>query len=154
MMAKFMQDNGVDIATSNWGNYDDIALTNLRGYYTAVDATNSATLRGKTNGFKSISEITGTNAGINSWVLLTTGSTEQVKKQNLYDVAGNLWEWTMEAAYADNLDYNMNVNYNTYMLRGGGFNNAHASSPAVYRGYYYAPGTSTNNGFRATLYIK
>ena len=50
-MAKFMQDNGVDIATSNWGNYDDIALTNLRGYYTDV-------INGSTNGFKSTNEIT------------------------------------------------------------------------------------------------
>ena len=154
MMMKFMQASGVDALTPNWGNYDDVELTNLRGYYTSVDATNSATLRGKTNGFKSISEITGTNAGINSWVLLTTGSTEQVKKQNLYDVAGNLWEWTMEASYVDNLDYNMNVNYNTYMLRGGSFDGAPASYPAVCRGYNYAPDTRTRGGFRATLYIK
>ncbi len=154
MMMKFMQEKGVDILTSNWGNYDDVELTNLRGYYTTVDTTNSATLKGKTNGFKSTSEITATNAGLNTWFLLTTGATEQVKKQNLYDIAGNLWEWTMEGTYVDNLDYNMDVNYNSYMLRGGGFCNAHASRPTVYRSYYYASDTNTSVGFRATLYIK
>ncbi len=51
MMMKYMQDNGVDITTSNWGNYDDVALTNLRGYYTDV-------IEGATNGFKSTNGIT------------------------------------------------------------------------------------------------
>ena len=57
MMMKFMQENGVDVLTSNWGNYEDIALTGLRGYYTMMDATNSTSIRGKTNGFKSVKEI-------------------------------------------------------------------------------------------------
>ena len=45
---KFMQDNGIDVITSNWGNYDDVALTNLRGYYTSVAGT------GVTGGFVSV----------------------------------------------------------------------------------------------------
>ncbi len=48
MMMKFMQDNGIDVITSNWGNYDDVALTNLRGYYTSVAGT------GVTGGFVSV----------------------------------------------------------------------------------------------------
>ena len=89
---------------------------------------------------------------INSWVILTTASTEQVLRKGLYDVAGNLWEWTQETSYIANLGYN--TTYNTYNFRGGSFNDAYASFPACYRGYGYASSTSTCDGFRPVLYIK
>ena len=148
-MIKFLQEKGdkVNVTSSDWGNYDNVSLENLRGYYTNV------TTSGVTDGFKEVGNLK-TNAGTSSYVLLTTGSTEKVMKNNLYDVAGNLWEWTEEAAYVDNLDYNNYATYNTYMLRGGSFYYAYASYPACYRVYTCAPTTNTFDGFRPTLYMK
>ena len=148
MMMKFLSDstNYSDMKSTQWGNYDNVSLTNLRGYYTNVNSSN-----GSTDGFKSAEGFT-TNSGTGSYVLLTTGSTEQVLRKGLYDVAGNLWEWTQEASYMANLGYN--TSYNTYNLRGGSFGDAYASCPACYRGCYYAPATNTTVGFRPVLYIK
>ena len=148
MMMKFLSDSSdySDMKSTNWGNYDNVSLSNLRGYYTNVNTSNAST-----DGFKDASSFT-TNSGTSSWVILTTGSTSQVLRKGLYDVAGNLWEWTQEASYVANLGYN--TTYNTYNLRGGSFHNAYASRPACYRGYGYAPGANTNFGFRPVLYIK
>ena len=148
MMMKFLSDssNYSDMKSTQWGNYDNVSLTNLRGYYTNVNTSNAST-----DGFKSTEGFT-TNSGTNSWVILTTGSTEQVLKKGLYDVAGNLWEWTQESSYVANLGYN--ITYNTYNLRGGSFHDAYASLPACYRAYSCAPRTCTNYGFRPVLYIK
>ena len=148
MMMKFLSDssNYSDMKSTQWGNYDNVSLTNLRGYYTNVNTSNAST-----DGFKSAEGFT-TNSGTSSWVILTTGSTEQVLRKGLYDVAGNLWEWTQEASYMANLGYN--TSYNTYNLRGGSFTYAYASYPACYRVYVYAPSTGTNHGFRPVLYIK
>ena len=44
----------------------------------------------RVNDFKDTSSLT-TNYRTGSYGLLTTGSTEQVLKKGLYDVAGNLW---------------------------------------------------------------
>ena len=90
MMMKFLSDssNYSDMKSTQWGNYDNVSLTNLRGYYTNVNTSNAST-----DGFKSTEGFT-TNSGTNSWVILSTGSTEQVLRKGLYDVAGNLWEWT------------------------------------------------------------
>ena len=151
MMMKYMQDNGINVKSTSWGNYDNTSLTNLSGYYTNV--TPSGSNIGATDGFKSAKTLT-TNSGTGSYVLLTTGSAETVKQMNLYDVAGNLWEWTTEAAYIKDLTYGGNINYNSYMLRGGGFYTAYATAPACYRAGTYAPRTYTCYGFRSALFLQ
>ena len=149
MMIKFLSDKSdySDMKSTQWGNYDNVSLSNLRGYYTNVSTSNAAT-----DGFKKIESGYSTNSETNSWVILTTGSTEQVLRKGLYDVAGNLWEWTQEASYKANLGYN--TTYNTYNLRGGSFYHAYASAPACCRVCNCAPATDTNFGFRPVLYIK
>ena len=148
VMMKFLSDTSdySDIKSTQWGNYDDVALSNLRGYYTNVNSSN-----GLTDGFKDANSLT-TNLGIGSYVILTTGSTEKVLRKGLYDAAGNLWEWTQEACYYANLGYN--TSYNTYNLRGGSFNVSYTDRSACYRCFSCAPHAGTNDGFRPVIYIK
>lgn len=63
--------------------------------------------------------------------------------KNIYDLAGNVWEWTMEI---------YNTNFRVY--RGGGYNNIGDIYSAYYRddGYYQSP-TNELVGFRVALYI-
>ena len=142
MMMKILSDssNYSDMKSTQWGNYDNVSLTNLRGYYTNVNISD-----GGTEGFKKTSELK-IDQEINSWVILTTASTEQVLKKGLYDVAGNLWEWTEEIAN--------DLSNNYYMLRGGSFGVDYASRPACYRISDLALGTYTSFGFRPVLFIK
>ena len=70
-----------------------------------------------------------------------TGSVSSDVSKNIYDLAGNCLEWTMEADY-------------TYgrVERGGNYSRA---NPVSVRGYYYSPTYSDDTGsFRPTLYIK
>lgn len=55
-------------------------------------------------------------------VLIPTGSAEYTKTNNIYDMAGNVWEWTTEA-------------YSTYyrVYRGGGYLSYGNSYPVAYR---------------------
>ena len=69
-----------------------------------------------------------------------TGSVSTDVSKNIYDLAGNCWEWTMEA-------------YNTVsrVRRGGNYINA---SPVSYRLNYGPINDDDNLSFRPTLYIK
>ena len=73
---------------------------------------------------------------------IPTGSAEYTKANNIYDLAGNVRDWTMEAY---STDYRV--------CRGGGFSYS-GNSPAGYR-YRNSP-TSSNSGYgcRSALYIK
>ena len=148
MMMKFLSDTSdySDMKNTQWGNYDNVKLSNLRGYYTNVNSNDAST-----DGFKSSNDFN-TNDGLNSWVILTTGSTEQVLKKGLYDVAGNLWEWSQESSYVSNFNYN--TTYNSYNLRGGSFDYAYKDRPAYARECGYSAFAFTNVGFRPVLYIK
>ena len=73
-----------------------------------------------------------------------TGYNEAWKANNIYDLAGNVRDWTMEA-------YSSNIR----VLRGGDFGNTGTGNPARSRFTYYDPSTSSSSfGARATLYIK
>ena len=74
---------------------------------------------------------------------IPTGSAEYTKANNIYDLVGNVRDWTMEAL-------------STYVrvCRGGYYVNDGDDGPAGYRNYNYPTGSSSNYGCRSALYIK
>ena len=153
VMLKYMQDNGINITSPNWGNYYDISLTDLTGYYTNINSDSTSSSYGSTDGFKSARALT-TNTRVDTWVLLTTGSTETVKRMNLYDISGNLWEWTVETSYRANYNFEKGGNTISCMLRGGSLNDSHIKLPTCYRIDSIASGASTDFGFRVALFLQ
>ena len=77
-----------------------------------------------------------------SSIRIPTGSTEYTKANNIYDLAGNARDWTMEA-----------FGYNDRVCRGGYYTYNGINSPASNREYYPTLSYSSN-GARTTLYIK
>ncbi len=154
IMLKYMKENGINVEgtgeeESQWGNYTNISLTGLRGAYARVDSL------GATEEFKKVPTTETTTANLkSSYVLLTTGSTENVKRMNLYDISGNLWEWTNESAYYSGISYTSSSLYNTHILRGGSFGGEYNDYTVCYRNYRYAPYTHTSYGFRVALCIE
>ena len=83
--------------------------------------------------------------GIRYW---TAGMWEETKANNIYDLAGNYWEWTQERYWNDN-----------YVMRGGGYNIMWMacngdSYPASLRDPLPWNNHHPNVGFRIGLYIK
>ena len=73
--------------------------------------------------------------------LLQAGSSEQTKAKNIYDIAGNLYEWTMESAGSS-----------VRVVRGGAYL-VNIGQLAASR-YAYAQNTANNSiGFRISFYI-
>ena len=59
-----------------------------------------------------------------SSILLTTGADTSFSLMNIYDLAGNVWEWTLEKTPSDSTPC---------ALRGGYYGNYSAERPASYR---------------------
>ena len=76
-------------------------------------------------------------------ILLTTGATEATKLQNIYDIAGNVWEWTLEA---------MTEGQAPCARRSGSCNGNGAEYMANYRNIGYISDSYGDIGFRITLY--
>ena len=92
----------VNVNSSSWGNY----------YNTSVKADDGTTEL----------KASGTGAKLN------TGKTTFTMANNIYDLAGNVWEWTQEASYS-----------NKRACRGGDYGSVGGSdSPASYRGNSYS----------------
>ena len=91
----------------------------------------------------SYTDITGASQtkASNSQVLVPTGQTTPVC--NIYDMGGNVWEWTTESYSYTGFPY---------ARRGGYYLFNVASYPAGYR-YYYSDNASADFGFRLTLFM-
>ena len=139
-MMKFIAggDDRIITSLSSWGNYNNgnVKYTIGNGRYAEINPDNG----------EMTSKFT-TSDGQYHYGINTTAMSEDVKKKNIYDAAGNLWEWTQEASYPNNKS-------ESYMLHGGSFKNSFSVNPACYRGYGAATGTHTTRGFRPALYIK
>jgi type II secretory pathway pseudopilin PulG len=73
-----------------------------------------------------------------------SGYSNNWKAENIYDFAGNLWEWSSEK-------YSTATNY---VFRGGTYGTGGATSPAGDRSYSVASYSTQNTSFRIALYIK
>ena len=76
----------------------------------------------------------------NSDILIPTGQTTAVS--NIYDMGGNLYEYTTESGSYES---------NPYVYRGGGYSYSYDDYPAGFRGNIFGNAYSSR-GFRVTLY--
>ena len=71
-----------------------------------------------------------------------SGANDNWKTKNIYDLAGNVWEWTNEAGVSD------------CVRRGGGYSNNGSDNNVSCRNISEALRTHDHVGFRIRLYIK
>lgn len=79
-----------------------------------------------------------------SAILLTTGADKVFSLANIYDIAGNLREWTLEKSSNDNS--------HPCIFRGGDYSCLGSDNPANYRNLNSTASSSSIIGFRISLY--
>ena len=168
---------GIGLDSSNWGNYynnDKIDLSNAlyaahrygsRKNTSVNDYWTNATkyIKGPIkSGAEAVTASTGpskyefaastydeTNYNYTIRKELATGSAKETKINNIYDMAGNMWEWTTETGNPDGTSTTRAVR------RGGSFNYYGSGYPVSGRNGYSTVGDcGINFGFRVVLYIQ
>lgn len=140
----WLSKNEVTDDSSKWGNYRDnsisykgrIAKAKIEGNYWTLHPFGT-TSSGNTTSYSTTTE----------GDLLTTGASSATEKYHIFDMAGNLWEWTEEDSHTSTTDQ--------YRVgRGGSYMYGCLTDPACYRGRGRAGKTDILIGFRVVLYLK
>ena len=136
-MLDFVKDSKHSVTDSTiWGNYNNSETFEItRGFY-AVLNTSSYTLGSFNNVESNYSKMKGKS------ILLTTGATERNSSKNIYDVAGNCYEWTTEARSTS-----------SRVFRGGSCDRNGSGDPASNRSYGIPTISVSYNSFRPLLYV-
>ena len=142
LILKYLETKGIaqaDLKTDSesWGNYDKTLwnVTNTNSKYALMDDT-SFDLGAWTNGAY------GTKTSDLS-ILLSTGASDTFSKQGIYDLAGNVREFTLE--YTSN-------SYYPCASRGGYFFIDGIYCPAAAHNYSSTSGCGHSVGFRISLF--
>lgn len=140
-----LSDSDITTNSNSWGNYKNKQLT-FTGRK-AVASHNGSNWILAPFGTQTTDGTKGTYSG-NGGELLTTGASATTQKYHIFDIAGNLWEWTEEDSH-----YQTSGQYRVF--RGGDYLFTSSDYPACYRhGGCFVSDTCLNVGFRAVLYIK
>lgn len=117
--------------STSWGNYSS----------TLYDITNESAKYSINNGSTWLpAPYNKTSSGT---TFLTTRATDAFGKQNIFDLAGNVWEWTLE--YSANTE-------NPCTIRGGSYDSSSSENNANYRNNGYGTFSYYSIGFRVTIY--
>ena len=138
-MLDFIKDEEHNATSSaDWGNYSDAEFDITRGKYAEIVSYTLSTFQSLDNEYQKTET---------AKVLLTTGATDRNSAKNIYDVAGNCQEWTLES-----------YSSNTRVCRGGAY--MHTGS---YNQNSYYPASDRNDGnpnisdfscsFRPIMYV-
>ena len=119
----------INADSSTWGNYSNAKRT-----------ISSDKAKQTTNSRSTWTAITGEKPA--SSVLLTTGASEETNKMNIYDFAGNEWEWTLEKTSDSSYPC---------ALRGGSYDSTGSVYPASSR--FSATSSFNDRSFRPALYV-
>ena len=142
--------NALRSNSTSWGNYSMSSFKIDRGKYAKFSSEGGTWKNFDTALANCVTYANGisTKVGSNSFsngLLLTTGASDACKKMNIYDLAGNTWEWTLEYAYSS-----LPCTYRggSYGAPSGGTKNVSGRS----QGSTTAMSDYGNIGFRVTLY--
>ena len=126
--------------SSSWGNFYDNSIT-----FSGEASTYS------NNSYQAFADIGRDSTIANGIIILKTGSSENTKAYNLYDVAGNMSEWTEEISF-----YGGNTSTQYHNLRGGscGVDGSTYGSASYRDGRSNIATTGADFGFRTVLYLK
>lgn len=141
MLNKIIAKTGVTAFNSNWGNNDNTSVT-YTGPASEYNVSNNTQGVFTGNGGT-------TNSSLNTKLLLTTGASIQTSRYNIFDVAGNAWEWTDEVSL---IAGNSATQY--HMKRGGAFYDSYVDWPVCCRNGDTTVETFYSFGYRVSLFIK
>ncbi len=136
LVLKHLSNKGVSaddlkVNSTDWGNYKNktYEITNTSAKYSTDSGASF------------------TNAPYNKTasgnVLLTTGAYDNFSKYNIYDLAGNVWELTLEKT---------SITSRPCAGRGGSFNNTGSDYPVSFRVSSFLTYSNYDVGFRCSLY--
>ena len=117
--------------STSWGNYSSSMynITNENAQYSTNDGS---TWLG--------SPLNKTSSGN---ILLTTKASDTFAKQNIFDLAGNVWEWTLEYSSKTSTPCT---------IRGGSYDSTSAENKVNYRNNGNTLFSYYSIGFRVTIY--
>jgi len=138
-----------DVLTKNSatiGNYTDstFQLSQTGKYATMSDGSLSSTWNPSTTAttnFVDSSRNKIAQSSIGNGILVTTGTSEKNKVMNIYDIAGNVWEWTLEK-----------TSYSPCAGRGGVYCFTGSTDPAARRFDTSTADSDGITGFRVSLF--
>ena len=141
-------DNTLTSNSTTIGNYrDSVFQLSQTGQYTvcsnySLSSTWNPSTTSTTN-FVDSSRNKIAQSSDGNGILVTTGTSETNKVMNIYDIAGNVYEWTLEKTSDTD---------SPRASRGGNFYNTGSYTPAAYRGIISTAYSSYSLGFRVSLF--